>query len=64
VTDRVEHQRDPGQRLHRAVVKVEGDPAPLVLFGGDPLLELADSLALLAPALALPPLDPGLFVSQ
>ena len=35
VGDRVEHQRDPRERLHRPVVEEERDPPPLVLLGGD-----------------------------
>jgi len=33
--DCVEHERDPGERLHRAVMKKQRQPAPLVLFRGD-----------------------------
>src|SRR5258708_23953413 len=35
VSDGVEHQRDPGERLHGAVVEEERDPAALVLLRGD-----------------------------
>ena len=38
---RVEHQRDPGEVLHRPVVQEEGEPAPLVLLGGDDPLDEA-----------------------
>jgi len=56
VADRVEHQRDPRERLDRPVVEEQGEPSSLVLLGCDQLLEQADALALLAAALALPPL--------
>ena len=32
---RVEHERDPGEVLHRAVVEEERQPPPLVLLGRD-----------------------------
>ena len=35
--DGVEHQRDAGERLNRAVVEEEREPPPLVLLGGDQL---------------------------
>jgi len=35
VVDGVEHQRDPGERLDRAVVEEERDATTLVLFGGE-----------------------------
>ena len=35
---RVEHERDAGERLHRAVVEEERDSPPLVLLGGEDLL--------------------------
>ncbi len=34
----VEHQRNAGERLHRAVVQEERDPPPLVLFRREDLL--------------------------
>ena len=40
-----------------AVVEHQREPAALVLLAGDPLLELADALAFLLAALALPPLE-------
>ncbi len=57
MADRVEHQRDPGKSLHRAVVQKQGEPAALVLLGRDQLLEEADTLAFLAAPFALPPLE-------
>ena len=36
---RVEHQRDPGEVLDRAVVQKERDPPPLVLLGCDQSIE-------------------------
>ena len=36
---RVEHQRDPGEVLHRPVVEEEREAAPLVLLGGDDPLD-------------------------
>ena len=57
MVDRVEHQRDPGERLHGAVVELQREPPALVLLGGDPLLEEANPLAFLPPPLALPALD-------
>ena len=36
---RVEHERDPGQVLDRAVVEEEREPAPLILLGGDDPLD-------------------------
>ena len=41
---RVEHQRDPGEVLHRPVVQEEREPAPLVLLGGDDPLDEALAL--------------------
>ena len=38
VERRVEHERDAGERLHRAVVEEERDAPPLVLLGGEDLL--------------------------
>jgi len=38
VERRVEHQRDPGERLDGAVVEEERDPPPLVLLGAEDLL--------------------------
>ena len=38
VERRVEHQRDAGERLHRAVVEEERDAPPLVLLRGEDLL--------------------------
>ena len=35
----VEHQRDPGELLHRPVVQEEREPPPLVLLGGDQPVE-------------------------
>ena len=39
VQRRVEHQRDAGQVLHRAVVQEQRDAPPLVLLGGDQPVE-------------------------
>jgi hypothetical protein len=36
---RVEHERDPGEVLHRPVVEEEGEPPPLVLLGRDDPLD-------------------------
>ena len=36
---RVEHQRDPGEVLHRPVVEEEREPPPLVLLGRDDPLD-------------------------
>ena len=36
---RIEHLRDGGELLHRAVVEQLGEPAPLSLLGEDPLGE-------------------------
>ncbi len=58
--DRVQHQRDPRQRLHRPVVEEEREPAALLLLGGDDevghprtlglaLLRLGDGLLAAAP---------------
>src|SRR5205823_5164470 len=60
VPDRVEHQRDARERLDGAVVEEEREAPPLVLLGSDELLEQADLLPLLAPALALPAFEAGL----
>ena len=57
VDRRVEHQRDTGEGLDRAVVQLQREAPPLVLLGGDPLLELPNALALLLAALALTPLE-------
>ena len=43
---RVEHQRDPGQRLHRAVVELDRETSSLVLLGGDDLLRESRALGL------------------
>ncbi len=64
VADRVEHQRDSGERLHRAVVEEEREPPALVLLGRDQLLEQADPLALLAPALPCRRSTSGELLSQ
>ena len=37
-SDRVEHERDAGERLHRAVVEEQRDAPPLVLLGREDLL--------------------------
>jgi hypothetical protein len=63
VSDGVEHQGDAGERLHRAVVEEERDPAALVLLGSDELLDETLALALLLPAVRTAPLDEPL-VSQ
>ena len=57
MVDCVEHQRDPGERLHGTVVELQREPPALVLLGGDPLLEEANPVAFLPPPLALPALD-------
>ena len=57
MVDRVEHQRDPGERLHGTVVELQREPPALVLLGRDPLLVEANPLAFLPPPLALPALD-------
>jgi hypothetical protein len=57
VIDRIEHQRDPGQRLHGTVVEEERKPPAFVLLGCDPLLEQADAIALVLSPLALSPLE-------
>ena len=36
--DRVEHERDAGERLHRPVVEEQRDAPPLVLLGREDLL--------------------------
>ena len=40
----IEHQRDPGEVLHGAVVQEEGEPPALVLLGGDDPLDEALAL--------------------
>ena len=42
----VEHQADPGKRLHRSVVEEEREPAALVLLGRDQLIRETCALRL------------------
>jgi hypothetical protein len=64
VVDRVEHQRNAGERLNGPVVELQREAAPLVLLRGYPLLELPYAFALLLAALTLPPLEGRFRLSQ
>ena len=46
VGDRVEHEADPGERLHGPVVEEECEPAPLLLLGRDQLIREAGAFGL------------------
>jgi hypothetical protein len=56
VPDRVEHQRDRGEGLHRPVVEEEREAAALVLLGRDQLLEEPDPFPLFTAPFTVPPL--------
>ena len=46
VDHRVQHQADPGERLHRPVVEEEREPPPLLLLGDDQLVGQPRALGL------------------